>query len=127
MLAIVIFAVVALQPASVSSPGAEPVAAAVTPKADSVIAPGPFALSVTYDQPMQYRSFSFVQATRGTYPDCSGAPGMSRDRRTFTLSCTAQPGRDYEVWFNRQPYMNFRSRAGVPARPYRRLFVTRPR
>jgi hypothetical protein len=89
------------------------------PAQGAIVAPGPLILSVTFDRPMRPRSYSFVQRSPETYPDCgSNRPVQSADGRTFTLRCEVQPGRRYELWFNSPPYMNFTDYAGVPALPF---------
>lgn len=91
---------------------------ATTPGEGAAIAPGPFVLSVTFDRPMTPASYSFVQVSRDTFPECTGQPRQSADERTFALSCTAVAGRSYEVWFNRGHFRNFRDGTahGVPHR-----------
>jgi DNA-binding CsgD family transcriptional regulator len=105
---------------------AAPRIVATAPAAGSVIRPGSFVLSVTFDQPMLEGSYSFVQASPDTYPQCGGKPTLSKDRKTFSVLCTALPNRRFEVWFNRQPYMNFVSEDGVPAEPFQLLFRSLP-
>lgn len=100
----------------------QPTVVTTTPAAGAKISPGPFLLSATFDRPMMDGSYSFVQVSKNTYPDCKGQPARSRDGRTFTLRCTARAGRKYEVWFNRAPYMNFKSIRGAPAKPIRLTF-----
>jgi DNA-binding CsgD family transcriptional regulator len=95
---------------------------ATSPRPGAVIAPGPFTLSVTFDQPMRAGSYSFVQKAAETYPQCPGRPVLSRDRRTYALQCIAFPGRRYEIWFNSGRWMNFKTLAGVPAQPFQLLF-----
>lgn len=73
-------------------------------------------------------NYSFVQKDPATYPDCvPGAPAQSADGRTFTLECKVQPGREYEVWFNSEPYMNFKGVTGIPAVPFQLKFRTEDR
>ncbi|MEN2786193.1 LuxR C-terminal-related transcriptional regulator [Sphingomonas qilianensis] len=96
---------------------------ATLPAADAVIPPGPFTLSVTFDQPMRDGSYSFVRISPDTYPDCAPRPTLSDDARTFSLRCTAKPGARYRIGFNRSPYMNFTGRSGVPARPMELAFA----
>ncbi len=107
------------------APAATPRVVATYPARGDTIPPGPLTLSVTFDQPMREGSFSFVQMSAETYPACEPRPQISADRRTFTLHCTTLPGRRYEIWFNRAPYMNFKSVAGMPAQPFQLLFRTR--
>ena len=109
-----------------AAPGV-PRVVSTSPLPGAVIAPGPYTLSVPFDQPMREGSYSFVQKASETYPQCPGRPTLSRDRRTYELQCTAQPGRHYEIWFNSPPWMNFKNMAGLPAQPFQLLFRTRPR
>jgi DNA-binding CsgD family transcriptional regulator len=96
---------------------------ATVPKEGAAIEPGPFVLSVTYDRPMQAGSYSFA-GPRELAPEGCGTPELSADGRTYSMRCSASPGRNYEMWFNREPYMNFRSAEGVRAEPYRLTFRT---
>ena len=107
---------------------AEPAAVISTSPANgAVIAPGPYTLTVTFDRPMAPRSFSFVQVDAATYPQCNGQPVQSADGKSFTLNCTARAGKRHELWFNRKPYLNFRSAAdGKSANPYRLRFSVKP-
>lgn len=105
--------------------GAPPRAIATTPMHGQVISAGPFVLSVTFDRPMMDRSYSFVQKAAETFPKCQSDPVLSADARTYSWSCIAEPGRQYEIWFNSPPYLNFRSIEGVPAQPHQLLFRTR--
>jgi hypothetical protein len=98
-----------------------PKVVAATPKEGATIKPGPFVLSVTYDRPMQAGSYSFA-GPRELAPESCGKPELSKDQRTYSMRCNASPGRDYEVWFNREPYMNFQSVEGLRAEPYRLTF-----
>ena len=96
-----------------------------TPAQGATIAPGPFLLGVTFDQPMEKGNYSFVQISADTFPDCDHQATQSADGRTYTMRCTPKPGRHYEVWFNNPPYMNFKARSGPPAQPYQLLFRAR--
>lgn len=95
---------------------AAPTVVAVSPSNNGAISPGPFLLTVTFDQPMA-EGYSFVQMSSDSFPNCEHRPGLSADKRTFAIRCTAIRGKHYELWFNRPPYMNFRSLAGLPAQP----------
>ena len=92
-----------------------------SPHEGATIDPGPFTLSVTYDQAMQPGSYSFA-GPRDLAPEACGTPELSKDGRTYSMRCNASPGRAYEIWFNREPYMNFKSSEGVPGEPFRLLF-----
>jgi DNA-binding CsgD family transcriptional regulator len=96
-----------------------------SPRQGEVIAPGPFAISITYGQSMQSGAYSFVQISPETFPDCEHDASRSPDGRTYTMRCNASPGRRYEVWFNRPPDINFKATDGQPAEPYQLLFRSR--
>ncbi len=97
------------------------------PTQGATVRPGRMNLSVTFDRPMRSRSYSFVQRSAETYPDCgTNQPVQSADRRTFTLTCEVEPSRRYEVWFNNPPYMNFADQNGTPAVPFGLSFQTKP-
>lgn len=91
----------------------------------STISTGPFNLTVTFDRPMMEGSYSFVQISPATFPDCQSNAQLSRDRKSYTMRCNAAAGRDYEVWFNRPPYKNFKSADGISAKPHRIRFKAR--
>lgn len=94
------------------------------PASGQTIIPGPVVLRVTFDRPMRAQSYSFVQRSAETYPDCdTAAPVQSADGRTFTLRCRTRPGRHYEVWFNDPRYRGFMDRDGVPAVPFELRFA----
>jgi DNA-binding CsgD family transcriptional regulator len=111
-------------PAQTNAP---PRVVATKPAAGARIRPGPFLLSVTFDQPMIDGSYSYTRTSPETYPDCAVKPVLSRDARTFTMRCTAAAGRNYEIWFNRPPYMSFRGLNGLSSEPHQLRFRTKPR
>jgi hypothetical protein len=105
---------------------AAPTVVRTSPVAGAIIAPGTMKLSVTFDRRMRPGNFSFVQKDPATFPKCNAMnPVQSADGRTFTLACTVEPNRSYEVWFNSEPYMNFKAMDGTPAVPFQLNFRTR--
>jgi DNA-binding CsgD family transcriptional regulator len=108
-----------------ADPAAPPRVISTSPASGAVIPPGPFLLRVTFDQRMQSGSYSYTRISPETYPDCAAQPRLSDDGRTYTLQCTAVAGRQYEIWFNRPPYMNFRGTNGLSSVPHQLLFRTR--
>lgn len=126
MASAILMATILVGLAEPSASGARPQVVSTSPKADQIIAPGAFMLSVTFDRPMRRESYSFVRRRIETYPDCgANRPAQSADGRTFTMRCIAAPGRRYEIWFNDPPYLNFVGKSGASATPYRLRFRTR--
>ncbi|MBC2668328.1 hypothetical protein ACFOON_04995 [Novosphingobium piscinae] len=106
-------------------PLAVPHVVSISPADGSTIPSGPFDLTVTFDRPMLAGSYSFVRVSPATFPDCQPNARLSQDRTSYTMRCTAVAGRVYEVWFNRPPYMNFKSAEGISAQPSRTRFRAR--
>jgi DNA-binding CsgD family transcriptional regulator len=106
---------------STSPTGAVPKVTATSPKTGATIKPGSFVLSVTYDRPMREQAYSFAGDAR-LVPENCGDVEQSKNGRTYSERCHASPGRHYEIWFNREPYMHFQSKEGIPAQPYRLVF-----
>ena len=102
-----------------------PKVVSTSPAEGSTISSGPFDLTVKFDRPMLEGSYSFVQISPETFPDCRPGARLSPDKMSYTMRCTAIAGRDYEVWFNRPPYLNFKSANGVSAQPHRVRFKAR--
>ena len=98
-----------------------PKVVATNPTLGVTIEPGPLLLSVTYDRVMQAGSYSFAGDPALAPEDC-GIPEQSNDGCTYSMRCTVSRGREYEIWFNRGQYMNFRSPDGVSAQPFRLAF-----
>ncbi|AVQ04372.1 hypothetical protein B7G68_08015 [Caulobacter segnis] len=119
ILASVVGAVTALAVSGQAAPDptTPPRVVATYPKPGDVVPAGPLTLKVTFDRPMQPKSFAFVMRDRESYPDCSGSPAQSPDGRSYSLNCTVQAGRTYLVGFNSPSNPFFKSLAGVPATP----------
>jgi hypothetical protein len=88
------------------------------PMSGATLPPGPFTISVTFDQPMRRKSFSFVTTDKGRYPDCAKAPQQSADGHSFMLACKATEPGIYSIGFNSGRFRNFVSRrTALPATP----------
>jgi hypothetical protein len=118
-----IIAAVALSGIVHGSPASphQPTVVRTSPREGATLKPGPFVVSVTFDRAMQPGSYSFA-GPRDLAPEACGTPELSKDGRTYSMRCNASPGRQYEIWFNREPYMNFRSADGISAKPHRLTF-----
>lgn len=89
-----------------------PQVVATVPAEGANVAPGPFVLTVTFNQPMQPGSWSFVRTTLAAYPDCDNRPVQSADGRSFSMACRAQAGLAYAIAFNGGRFRNFRAASG---------------
>jgi len=105
--------------------GVAPTVVSATPEnyADDV-SPELSEISVTFDQTMTDRSWSWVRWNY-PYPETVGKPHYDATRTTCTLSVKLEPGKAYFVRINAEPYMNFRSDQGMSAQPYVLVFATK--
>jgi DNA-binding CsgD family transcriptional regulator len=104
----------------------QPRVVATHPSPGATVPAGALTLSVTFDRPMLAGNYSFVRKDVSTYPDCGdNRPTQSADGRTFTLHCKVLPNRAYEIWFNSEPFMNFKGLDGSPAVPFQLKLTAR--
>lgn len=94
------------------------------PPTDAVVPAGIQQISVTYDRPMQDKSWSFSTGGEMKFPEVNGGPSISDDHRTFNLPVKLQPNTTYVVWMNSGRFQNFKDEQGQPATPYRLSFTT---
>ena len=81
-------------------------------------------LSVTFDQPMRDRSWSWVYENKSTFPMMTGDPGFDAAKVTCSLPVKLLPGKRYIIWINSQKFKGFINDAGIPAKPFRWVFTT---
>ena len=81
-------------------------------------------ISVTFDQPMADKSWSWVRWNY-LYPQTTGKPNYDLTKTTCTLPVKLEPGKAYFVRINAEPYMSFRSSQGISAQPYVLVFATK--
>jgi DNA-binding CsgD family transcriptional regulator len=97
-----------------------------SPTAGAVLPAGPAVLTVTFDRPMRPQSYSFVERSPQTFPRCPDPPTQSADGRSYSLRCTLEPRRTYEIMFNSDRHRNFAAVGdGAPAVPATLRFTTR--
>lgn len=82
-------------------------------------------ISVTFDQPMKNKSWSWVQFDKSTFPKTAGQPHYDMTRKTCTLPVRLKPGKAYLVGINCRNAKNFKSASGKKAEPYALVFATK--
>jgi len=103
-----------------------PTVAATSPKALANDVPASLkSISVTFDQEMMDKSWSWVQISKESYPGTTGKPSYDKARKTCTLPVKLQPGKVYWLGINSEEHKFFQTAAETPARPYVILFATR--
>ncbi|MBA4148135.1 MAG: protein kinase [Verrucomicrobia bacterium] len=82
-------------------------------------------LRVTFSEPMQDGSWSWVKLDDKTFPKMTGSPRYLADGRTCVLPVKLTPGKVYSIWLNSGEITNFRDNEGQVAVPYLLIFETR--
>lgn len=113
-------------PIGVGVPSAAPQVIALSPPngARNVDPAAVSELRVTFDREMA-NGWSWVREG-DNFPETTGPAGFAADRRTAVLPVRLEPGRQYVVWLNHEPYMMFTDPSGRPADPVRWEFWTTP-
>ena len=88
------------------------------------VAPGMKSLSVTFDQPMRDRCWSWVQRSAESFPKMAGKPSYDKALRTCTLPVELAPGKVYWIGINSPPYTAFQSAKRTRAQQHVLLFAT---
>jgi hypothetical protein len=82
-------------------------------------------ISVTFNRPMQDKTWSWTDGGENTMPEATGESSYIENGTTCILLVTLKPGRKYVVWVNSATHKNFKDKNGVAAEPYRIEFSTK--
>ena len=116
---------VCAQQAADSPNGAAPKVLSTSPEAYvQDVDPALDKISVTFDQPMQDRSWSWTGGGE-TYPQLTGKPSYDDTQTICAMPVKLEPGKAYWVGINSPSHQNFKSADGQPARRYVILFATK--
>jgi len=118
---------VAIRAEDVTLEGARAVVVRTIPEAGtSDVDPKLTEIQVTFSKDMQDRSWSWVQASKESFPTLDGSkPKYLTDKRTCVLPVKLRPGKTYAIWLNSQKFGNFKDTEGHPALPYLLVFKTK--
>ncbi len=107
--------------------GEQPLVLGTTPPAFADgVAPSLKAITVTFDQPMADKSWSWTQMDKGrTFPKITGGASYDAARTTCTVPVVLAPGKVYWVGINSVSHRYFQSANRIPARRHVILFATR--
>lgn len=83
-------------------------------------------LSVTFNEQMQDRNWSWVYENKGSFPQIAGEPNYVDNLTRNVLPVRLEPNKEYVVWINAANFANFKDQAGNPAVPYKLTFRTSP-
>jgi hypothetical protein len=81
-------------------------------------------IRVTFNSAMKAGSWSWCTSGEGAYPK-TGTPEYTNNGKTCLLGVQLEPNTQYAIWINTRQFDNFKSIAGVSAKPYLLKFKTR--
>lgn len=83
-------------------------------------------ITVTFNEPMRDKCWSWCYEDKKTFPEMNGQP-CYRDSKhtTCVMPVKLEPGRNYVVWLNTGKNKSFMDNAGNPLQPYKLIFRTR--
>jgi hypothetical protein len=103
-----------------------PVVIKTVPEAGtSGVDPALTSIQVTFSKRMRDGSWSWVVASKSSFPKMEGQPKFLADNRTCALPVKLEPGKTYAVWLNSTNHQDFKDTGGRPAVPYLLVFSTR--
>jgi len=82
-------------------------------------------LRVTFSQDMNTDEHWSFPSGDGDYPKFNLTDPRWSDPRTCVIPVTLESGKQYAIWFNRDPYRNFVNKAGNSSVPYLLVFNTK--
>lgn len=82
-------------------------------------------ISVTFNERMMDRSWSWCYEKKHTFPQMTGQPYYTENNTKNVLPVRLEPNKEYAIWINTVNFKYFRDEAGNPAVPYRFTFKTR--
>ena len=82
-------------------------------------------ISVTFNERMMDKSWSWCYEDRDTFPHMTGQPYYVENNTKNVLPVTLESNKEYVIWINTVNFKNFRDEAGNPAVPYKFTFKTR--
>jgi hypothetical protein len=82
-------------------------------------------ISVTFDQPMMDKSWSWAYEDKDKFPEMIGDPYYTEDYTKCVLPVKLEPNKEYLIWINTAKFKNFKSKTGIPAEPFKLTFKTK--
>ena len=82
-------------------------------------------ISVTFNEPMMDKSWSWCYEEKDKFPQMTGQPYYTENNTKNVLSVRLEPNKEYVIWINTINFKNFKDKTGNPAEPYRCTFNTR--
>lgn len=82
-------------------------------------------ISVTFNEPMMDKSWSWCYEDKDRFPQMTNDPYYTENNTKCVLPVELVPNKEYVVWINTVNFKGFRDKAGNPADPHKFAFKTR--
>ncbi len=82
-------------------------------------------ISVTFNEPMMDKNWSWCYEDKYKFPEMTGDPHYSDNNTKCVLPVKLEPDKEYVIWINTANFKNFKDKAGNPAEPHKLAFKTR--
>ena len=82
-------------------------------------------ISVTFNEPMMDKSWSWCYEEKDKFPQMTGQPYYTENNTKNVLPVRLEPNKEYVIWINTVNFKNFKNKTGNPAEPYKFTFETR--
>ncbi len=82
-------------------------------------------LSVTFNEPMMDKSWSWAYSNKDDFPSMTGQPHYVDNLKKNILPVKLETNKSYIIWINSTVYKNFKDKSGNILAPYRFAFKTR--
>jgi hypothetical protein len=82
-------------------------------------------IRMTFSKKMRDDSWSWVMASKESFPAMTGQPHFLADGRTCVLPVKLEPDKTYLIWLNSAAAQNFEDQDGHKAVPYLLVFKTK--
>lgn len=97
----------------------------IPPNAAQDVDPALREISVTFNEPMMDKNWSWCYEDKDKFPRMTGDPYYTDNNTTCVLPVKLESDKEYIIWINTGNFKNFKDKAGNPAEPYKFTFKTR--
>ncbi len=82
-------------------------------------------ISVTFNEEMLDRSWSWAYTYKNEFPEMTGQPYYADNMKKNVLPVKLEPNKEYVIWINSMKFTGFKDRAGNSLEPFKFTFKTK--
>ncbi len=95
------------------------------PNAAQDVDPSLTEITVTFNEPMMDKNWSWCYEDKDKFPRMTGDPYYTDNYKKCVLPVKLEPDKEYVIWINTVNFKNFKDKAGNPVEPYKFTFKTK--